>query len=89
MGARRGAAIPPSSESFVSGHRDHTEGLGSWLCGLSEDNNTVRFLFFFLKNRLSSMTQKEVDEISAKAIKQTPTELRATLECPSGNGDIL
>lgn len=35
------------------------------------------------------MTQKEVDEISAKAIKQTPTELRATLECPSGNGDIL
>lgn len=39
--------IPPSSESFVSGHRDHTEGLGSWLCGLSKDNNTVRFLFFF------------------------------------------
>lgn len=35
------------------------------------------------------MTQKEVDEISAKAIKQTPTELRATLECPSGNEDIL
>lgn len=47
MGARRGAAIPPSSESFVSGHRDHTEGLGSWLCGLSKDNNTVRFFFFF------------------------------------------